>query len=95
MFYIRFTPVHPEGYPKIEYSCEDKNPHAPFYQKKSPDDACRCEYSTRGEAEWAVVRYNQIVGSLTKGTRYELLAEVVEIPDRKIELPSAPDLDIF
>ena len=92
MFYIRFTPVHPEGYPKIEYSCEDKNPHAPFYQKKSPDDACRCEYSTRGEAEWGVISYSLRNSYWTKGTRYELLAEVVEIPEHRTEqLPGALD----
>lgn len=80
MFLIKLTPVHPDGYPKDSPDFQDKNPHAPFFQKArfgGPDSA----YATLGEATQAAVACYLETNHPTrgvKGTRYELRAEIVQ-----------------
>lgn len=75
MFHVRFTPLHPNGYPRF---AKDKRKELtePFLQRNHCGGPY-ARYATRQEAEQAVGDYQQ----LTRGTElsvYSLRAEVVE-----------------
>ncbi len=79
MFRVQFTPLHPEGYPKVGSSYKNKDPHAPFFQRHSVGGPY-CKYATRDEARAAAQAFYDLMGGVQNGSsRYDLRADVVEV----------------
>jgi hypothetical protein len=78
MFYVQYTPVHPEGYPKF-FKDRRKSLTDPFLSRMSIGSAYT-KFATRAEAEELVDAYHDLVNAPGggAGTRYELKAEVIE-----------------